>query len=189
MPQFTKNAISESFFRIAAKKPPEKITVKDIVEDCGVTRNTFYYYFRDVYDVIEDAFLTVAGSLQDTENVAHPSEIFSKFADFLYAHRAAMRNICSSVGYDAVNAYLSRASEPPMRAAVLQTANGLPICEADQKLIVSLFQEAVLGLLLDWLKSDSDSPPSALLERISLLGEGALPLLLHNAADHPASRS
>ena len=34
----------------------DKITVKDIVETCGINRNTFYYYYKDVYDLIDDIF-------------------------------------------------------------------------------------------------------------------------------------
>ena len=42
--------------RIAEKKPLQKITVRDIVDDCGINRNTFYYYFRDIYEVAEAVF-------------------------------------------------------------------------------------------------------------------------------------
>ena len=45
MPQFTKAAIIKSFSKLLDQKSFEKITVKDIVEDCGVNRKTFYYYF------------------------------------------------------------------------------------------------------------------------------------------------
>ena len=48
MPQFTKAAIIKSFSKLLDQKSFEKITVKDIVEDCGVNRKTFYYYFADI---------------------------------------------------------------------------------------------------------------------------------------------
>ena len=54
MPSFTKKAIMESFVRLAGKKPLDKITVRDIVDDCGINRNTFYYYFQDIYAVLEE---------------------------------------------------------------------------------------------------------------------------------------
>ena len=46
MPTFTKNAIRETFIELLKKKFIDKITVKDIVEECGINRNTFYYYFH-----------------------------------------------------------------------------------------------------------------------------------------------
>lgn len=48
MAGFTKKAIRESFVKLLSEKPFSQITVRDIVEDCGVSRNTFYYYYNDL---------------------------------------------------------------------------------------------------------------------------------------------
>ena len=48
MPAFTKKAIADSFLKLLREKPLDKITIKDIVEDCGINRNTFYYHFEDI---------------------------------------------------------------------------------------------------------------------------------------------
>lgn len=37
---------------MSAEKTFDKITVKDIVNDCGLTKTTFYKYFRDKYDLV-----------------------------------------------------------------------------------------------------------------------------------------
>lgn len=53
MPVTTKDSITAAFLDAASKKSIDKVTVKDVVEACGITRKTFYYYFRDIMDVIE----------------------------------------------------------------------------------------------------------------------------------------
>ncbi len=53
MSGFTKEIIAKTFTELLDEKPMSKITVKDIVERCGVNRNTFYYHFRDIPDVVE----------------------------------------------------------------------------------------------------------------------------------------
>ena len=45
MASFTRKAIMDSCLRLLEERPVDKITVKDIVEDCGINRNTFYYHF------------------------------------------------------------------------------------------------------------------------------------------------
>ena len=35
------------------QKPLNKITINDITEDCGVNRMTFYYHFKDIYDLVD----------------------------------------------------------------------------------------------------------------------------------------
>ncbi len=46
MTQFTSKAIEESFIRLLNERPLDKITIKDIVDDCGISRNTFTIIFR-----------------------------------------------------------------------------------------------------------------------------------------------
>lgn len=49
----TKTMISEAFLEMSKGKSIDKITVRDIVETCSITRQTFYYHFQDIMDVIE----------------------------------------------------------------------------------------------------------------------------------------
>ena len=55
MAGFTKEIIIQTLLELLNEKPLAKITVKDIVERCGVNRNTFYYHFRDIPDVMHFA--------------------------------------------------------------------------------------------------------------------------------------
>ena len=57
MANFTRNAIKSSFMKLLNDRPLSQITVKDIVNDCGVNRNTFYYYFHDIPSLIEDIIM------------------------------------------------------------------------------------------------------------------------------------
>ena len=54
MPNFTRNAIKASFLKLLSQRPLNQITVKDIVEDCGVNRNSFYYHFEDLPALLEE---------------------------------------------------------------------------------------------------------------------------------------
>lgn len=53
MPAFTRNAIIDAFLQLLDERPLSKITVKDIVDACGINRNTFYYHFEDIPALIE----------------------------------------------------------------------------------------------------------------------------------------
>ena len=57
MSQVTKRALEQSLKNLLLKKPLTKITISDITEDCGINRMTFYYHFKDIYDLVEWACL------------------------------------------------------------------------------------------------------------------------------------
>ena len=49
MAQMTKRALEASLKNLLLQKPLNKITINDITEDCGISRMTFYYHFKDIY--------------------------------------------------------------------------------------------------------------------------------------------
>ena len=53
MANFTRRAIKESFLKLLNQRPLNQITIKDIVEDCGINRNSFYYHFEDLPALVE----------------------------------------------------------------------------------------------------------------------------------------
>ena len=53
MSEITKKALAESLKKLLSKNKLNKITIKEITEDCGVNRQTFYYHFKDIYDLLE----------------------------------------------------------------------------------------------------------------------------------------
>lgn len=53
MPVDMKRTIAITFAQMAKKKPIDKITVKELVEQCGISRQAFYYHFQDLLEVME----------------------------------------------------------------------------------------------------------------------------------------
>lgn len=53
MPADMKNIIGEAFVKMVARKGIDKITVKSLIEECHISRQTFYYHFQDIMDVLE----------------------------------------------------------------------------------------------------------------------------------------
>lgn len=53
MPVNMKNTIAEAFIKLSDEKAIDKITVKDVVEECNISRQSFYYHFQDILEVVE----------------------------------------------------------------------------------------------------------------------------------------
>ena len=61
MSEITKRALENALKTLLLKKPLNKITISDVTEECGVNRMTFYYHFKDIYDLVEWCCLEDAG--------------------------------------------------------------------------------------------------------------------------------
>ena len=53
MAQLTKTAIMDAFVRLLEQTPMDQITVQAITAQCGISRNTFYYHYSDVYALLK----------------------------------------------------------------------------------------------------------------------------------------
>ena len=63
MANFTEKAIKASFLKLLNERPLTKITVRDIVEDCGINRNSFYYHYRDIPALLEELITEQADTI------------------------------------------------------------------------------------------------------------------------------
>ena len=60
MSKLTQKAIKESFVKLVDKKPIDRITIKDITDECGISRNTFYYHYSDLPALVEELLMDSA---------------------------------------------------------------------------------------------------------------------------------
>ena len=78
MSNYTKQALGESLKKLLSEKPLNKITVTEIVNDCGLNRMTFYYHFQDIYDLLEWV------CVEDAEKALKGKSSYSNWQDGLY---------------------------------------------------------------------------------------------------------
>ena len=159
MPSFTKKAIVESFLRLAGKKPLDKITVRDVVDDCGINRNTFYYYFQDIYAVLEElcGYLT-ARMPSDATLAAAMETFFDLLGDFSSKYPRATKGLVMSLGYDGLERYFTPALDRIIVACLLrETAQNPQPREYIQRL-TTFVRHAVFGYCLDFLRAEKNEP-------------------------------
>ena len=100
MSRLTKYALAQSLRKLLKERPLDKITVKDLVEDCGVNRQTFYYHFQDIYDLIAWSLNTEMNEILKNNNAMH-SDLKTKFL-LVFRYFEDNRQIILN-GFDPVN--------------------------------------------------------------------------------------
>lgn len=58
MANYTQKAILQTFETMLVELPFDKITVSAIVARCEISSNTFYYHYRDIYDLLDTWLMT-----------------------------------------------------------------------------------------------------------------------------------
>lgn len=173
MSQVTKRALEASLKNMLLKKPLDKITINDITDDCGMNRMTFYYHFKDIYDLIEwsceeDASRALNGKKTYDTWQQGLLQIFNAVLD----NKPFIMNVYRSVSREQVELYLYKITYKLLIDVVEEQAQGMQVKEADKKFIANFYKFAFVGLMLDWIKDDMREKPEIIVERLTLLIEG-----------------
>src|SRR5574344_917124 len=181
MNQITKRALSQSLKKLLGVKPLDKITVTDIVEDCGVNRQTFYYHFQDLADLVEWTCLEDADkALQDRKTYTTWQEGFLSIFALMQSDKLFIMNIYHSVSLDQLELYLYNLTYPLLLNVINEQAQGMEVREEDKAFIANFYKYSFVGLVLEWIKRDMVDDPQGIIDRLSILIKGTIVQALEN---------
>lgn len=168
MAKYTQKAIIDSFMELLQKKSLDKITVKDIIEETEVNRNTFYYHFQDIYDLLESAFEEEAVKFRseaDPKNNFY--EEYIRTVNFLLDHSDAIIHIYNSKSRDVIKTYLESAASFFIGRFVEEAAEGSKLSENGKNYIIYFYTDAIIGITLRWIEGSMMDSKEILIKTVS----------------------
>lgn len=173
MSQVTKRALEASLKNLLLKKPLEKITINDITEDCGINRMTFYYHFKDIYDLIEWCCVEDAKkALEGKKTYDTWQQGFLQIFEAVLDNKPFILNVYHSVSREQVEIYLYKLTYDLLIGVVEEKSAGMSVREEDKKFIADFYKYAFVGLMLDWVKKGMKDDPHEIIDDLSVVMSG-----------------
>ena len=96
----TKEIFAQSLKKLSATKSFDKISVKDIVSNCGLTKTTFYNHFRDKYDLAAWIYSTAAEKIMHKINLTKYvwKDSLTDGINFFFDNRIFLKNLMLNTG-------------------------------------------------------------------------------------------
>lgn len=175
MAQTTKRALEASLKKLLLQKPLNKITINDITEGCGVNRMTFYYHFKDIYDLVDWALMEDAAQmLEGHTDFETWSEAFYHMLLEVKENRVLVLNVYRSVSREQVEQYLYKMLDPLLRMFADRWTADITVPEEDKQFVIDFYKYALVGVVLEWVRKDMKTDPAAMTERMNVMLHGDL---------------
>ena len=175
MSQTTKRARGASLKKLLLQKPLNKITISDIAEECGISRTTFYYHFKDIYDLVEWTCVEdAAQALEGKKTYDTWQEGFLNIFHAVQANKPFVMNVYRCVSRERIEQYLNPLIHSLILGVVQEKSVGMSVSEADQQFIANFYEYAFIGVMLEWIGSNMREDPAAIVERTSKLVHGSI---------------
>ncbi|HPE95186.1 MAG TPA: TetR/AcrR family transcriptional regulator C-terminal domain-containing protein [Bacillota bacterium] len=178
----TKNALTAALKKLMAEKPFAKISVGDICEECSLNRKSFYYHFRDKYELVNWVFTTEFVNELEGKEIESDWDFFECLCDYFYTNRDFYRNALSFCGQNSFNDYFHEFLSLPISQQISKTV----LDDENIDFYVGFFTDSVLHAIERWIAASSCRPPeefTALLKKALL---AAAEKLMHDNEQSPA---
>ncbi len=179
MSKFTRQAIMYSMLKLLQEKSIDKITVKDICEMCEINRNTFYYYYSDIYQVLEELLRTeTEKSLKEKqENHSFYEDCLKKY-HLILEYKKAVYHLYNSKNRDLILKYLYDITENYMEKYVLKEVEGKKLSAEDIQFIVDFYSNSMIGSILRWMQRGMMEKQEKLIYRLSVSYQATIKALI-----------
>ena len=152
MANFTDQAIKATVSRMLEEKPIDQITVKDIVKECGINRNTFYYHFQDVPTLMEEIIKEhVDRCVERFPDIESIEEVLEVALSFIYEKKRSVLHIFNSNSRDIIEKYLMEVCEYAVTRYITTAISERHIKEEAKTILIQLVKCLCFGEMMDWL--------------------------------------
>ena len=159
----TKTMMADAMKELMSEKPFAKISVGDICERCGMNRKSFYYHFKDKYDLVNWIFQTEFLKVLQIQNYNSGWELLSDICTYLYSERAFYTNALQVEGQNSFRDYFAESIGAILPEIMRDQFESLE----DSHFVVVFFTDAIQAAILRWLKSTPVLPPEEFMSRLA----------------------
>lgn len=181
MQNMTKYALKASLKKLLAQKPLDKITINDLTSDCGISRMTFYYHFKDIYDLLEWVCLEDSRkALQEKKSYVTWQEGMLQIFEAVYENKTLVQNAYRSISREQIENYLFALTHSVIMEVVEEQAKGLDISPDHKTFIADFYKYSFVGILLDWISQGMKADYQSIVDNICTTLHGCILKSIHN---------
>lgn len=170
----TKNTIIDAFWLLLEEKPYNKITVKDIVNRCQMNRNTFYYHFHDIPELLQTAVKNDADYIIHNYGKADtPLECITCLIEYCTNRKKAILHIYRSLFREYFLNELERIALYIVTQYIDTVRVDYPLPPEDKVLLTRFYKCMFTGICIDWFNDGMRYDLAHYVDRIGILFQGA----------------
>lgn len=180
----TKRAFSTSLKKQMGKKQLSKITVSELIEDCGVNRKTFYYHFEDIYALLKWTLEQEAIEVvKQFDLMVDYEEAILFVMDYVDENKHIINCAYDTMGRDELYRFFYTDFIDIMHSLIDNSERdiGLHIDEDYKNFVCDFYTQAIAGMLINWFRDESTGDRDKMLNYLVRICQSSIPHVLLSA--------
>lgn len=151
MANFTQGLIYDTFLSMLDKMSFDKITVTSLIKECNISRNTFYYHYEDIYDLLDDVLISL---IKKYDQEAAKKDLKEVLKSMLYDCRengTKVYNIFNSISRDRLERYIFDETNSIISHRLMKIAKEKNVDPARAQAITDIVRYSIYGFFMEFL--------------------------------------
>ncbi|MCR5482104.1 MAG: TetR/AcrR family transcriptional regulator C-terminal domain-containing protein, partial [Clostridia bacterium] len=166
----TKRALAESLKKLMVTKPVKKISIREITEDCGINRQTFYYHFQDIYELIEWTIREELFSiLSDSDRFLSWQDAGIFVLRYIRDNEALALCLINTVNHETLRHYLHKDIFNIASLFLRYAGEGISVSEEDFRFLSNFYVISFIALLEEWMHQGMKRSPEELIHKLEII--------------------
>ncbi len=167
---WTKKSLAEALKRAMSKKPFQKITVSELILDCGINRKTFYYHFKDIYDLLrwmlEEESVEVVRSF---DLLLDFDEAIQFVMNYVEENDHILSCAYDALGRDGLRRFFMSDFMDICRTVIeeIEARRGVHLEDGYRNFLSEFYASAVAGILVEWVRDRSNRDRDGVMRYLS----------------------
>lgn len=162
----TKKAIANAMKQLMQESPFDRITTADIINQCGISRKTFYYHFQDKYDVVNWIFsVEIVDGILESTSFANWMDGSYKLCRYIKENKTFYINAANASGQNCFIKFLHTLTELQLNKLCKNALEQQILTKDDYNFLVEFYYHAFIGVFTMWIKNNMKESPEVIVNR------------------------
>ncbi len=182
----TKNLIANSLKNFMKVKPLSKITVKDVITDCGLNRKTFYYHFENIYDLLEWILREEAiRVVKQFDLLVDYEDAIIFVMDYVEKNKHILNCAFDTMGREEMKRFFYNDFVDIIRSIIdsIETTLGLNVKKDYKDFVCDMYTEALAGMLINLFRNNQNQNKADAVKYISIILRSSIPEVLKSGSE------
>lgn len=171
----TKTLFSDALKRNLKKKPITKITIQELSTECGLSRRTFYRYFKDIYDLLEWGYQTeIKNKIEPYIDFDHWKDGLLDMFNYFYSNQETSISIIKYSRRTYLENFLNTILKESIQPVMENEPHFHTLSEDKKIFLIKFYALSFTTLLINWIEESMKESPEKIIDYISKILNGSV---------------
>ncbi len=181
MSNLTKKALAQALKSKIVEKDLSQITVAELTDICGIKRQTFYYHFNDIYDLLKWLYTNeIIEEIIDYEKYDSWQDCYSYIFEYVKRNKKLIIETYNSVAKDYFHNFLNRQTKSFITKVITEKTTNMNIDENTKTFLSNYYKNVLIGFIKDWIEDGMPEDTKSLIKNVDCILEGSIDLYFKN---------